>query len=145
MPLAGDVIEVGRVPGWPIATDISTVDSGTFTTTETVVQSITASLVSGRTYWIRSIPHFSSTTATDSVAARLREDNLAGAELQSDVKEVMHTTLGTVFVLEYLYNATATGNKTFVLTALRTTGAGTARREAASNRPSYMYVEYVDG
>jgi len=79
---AGQVATAGRIPGELIASSRATSDSATFTTVETTVLSVTAPLVSGRTYRVVFYGKFATTVAGDIGAARMREDNVVGAERQ---------------------------------------------------------------
>lgn len=144
---AGQSAIAGKMPGERIATDIDVSDSATFTTTETTVQSVTADLVSGRIYGIHFYGHANSSVGTDHVVFRIREDNSTGTELQSDVVGVDgSTTLGTKSELYAEYTAVATGSKTFVVAGIRTAAStGNCFLEAGSNRPSYLYVDYIRG
>ncbi|MCI0687022.1 MAG: hypothetical protein L0Y54_07280 [Sporichthyaceae bacterium] len=144
--LAGETIIAGKVPGERIATDIDTADSATFTTTETEVQSVTAALVSGRTYRIRWATRFESSVADDRVIARIREDNSTGSELSNMVVRMFTVgSIGWPVTIEAEYTAVATGNKTFSATGVRQSGTGNCFMEAAANRPSYLYVDYIRG
>src|SRR5690606_9229097 len=138
---------VGGIPGELIASSQVTADSATFTTTETTVLSVTAPLVSGRTYRVAFYGKFATTVAGDIGVARMREDSSTGPERQSDFLDFnkASTTIGYSCYMEFEYTASSTGNKTFVVTGVRNVGSGTLRLEAASNRPSYLRVEYVSG
>ena len=147
MAFAGQIAVAGRIPGELIASSVSTSDSATFTTTETTVLSVTAPLVSGRTYRVIFFGKFASTVAGDIGVARIREDNSTGPERQSDYLDfnTASLTIGYSCYMEFEYQASSTGNKTFVVTGVRNTGTGTLRLEAAGHRPSYLRVEYVSG
>ena len=128
-----------------IATTIETSDSSTFTTTLTAIASVTAALVSGRTYKVRAITHLRTTVAADTANVQLREDNTAGTEMQTAAAvEIPSTTAGGhYFTLETEFTAVSTANKTFVLCAQRASGTGTLVREAAGIRPTLLYVDYA--
>lgn len=143
MPLAGEKILASDVQT-RIVTDTQTTDSANYTTTETTVQTVTAALVAGRVYKIVAQSRASSSTGTDTIVARLREDTSTGTELQSYFVDVSgSTTIGAAVVMEALYTAVGTGNKTFVLTGVRSVGAGNCRLEASPLRPSYLYVDRI--
>lgn len=149
MPLAGDIIEVGRIPGWEIGATENTSDSGAIST-EAIVMTLTVQLVSGRIYLITANPGFNATAAGNILRAQLREDNLAGTAMDADVKQITAisspSTRKTVFSLMSKFQAAATGNKTFVVTAEVVSGAsGTVVLEGASTRKSYLRCLYVDG
>src|SRR5262245_47835290 len=146
MALAGETIIAGKIPGERIATDIDTADSSTYTTTETEVQSVTASLVSGRTYKVCAFTHCNSSVGTDEQNVRIREDNATGTELQSAKVLISGSiTLGMQVFLYAEYTAVSTASKTFSLAMQRSTGTGNCFREAAATRPSYFWVDYVSG
>jgi hypothetical protein len=143
---AGFELLAGRIPGERIATDIDTSDSSTFTSTETEVQAVTAALVSGRIYRVRAYTRFNSSVATDTVLARLRQDNSTGTEMSTAAVDApTNVTHGAWVMLEAEYTAVASANKTFVLTGIRASGTGNCLREAAANRVSYLYVDYIRG
>ena len=146
MPLAGETIIAGKVPGERIATNIVTADSATFTTTETTVQSVTAALVTGRTYRVRAAGKANSSVTSDFTIWRIREDNSTGNQLQSDRVNIDGSGVeGAKVEMEAEFTAGSTGNKTFVLTGVRSSGTGNCFLEAAAARPSYLYVEYIRG
>lgn len=125
-----------------VAMNTVTTDSADFTA-ETVVQSVSATLVAGEVYRVAVMSHAASTTATDGYIGRIREDNLAGTELQAQFVIVNNTTIGANITAEVYYTAVASGSKTFVLTGVRSGGAGNCRLEAAGNRPSYLYIDHI--
>lgn len=145
--LAGQVARVGRRPYERIATDRLEADSSTFTTTETLVQSVTASLVSGRTYRIRWVGCFNSTVADDVVLGQIREDSVSGTVLQTGRVSIplASSSTGWHCYLEAYYTAGSTGSKTFVATGDRVAGTGTCHREASAARPTILYVQYISG
>jgi hypothetical protein len=134
------------VPGERIATTTVTSDSSTFTTTETEVASVTAALVSGRTYRVRYMARFGSTVAGDWLMASIREDDTSGTVLtQDNVILEQSAVSGWPLTVEVEYTAGSTGDKTFILTGDRVGGTGTCRLEAAATRPTYLYVDYIRG
>jgi hypothetical protein len=148
MSSAGFQLVAGRIPGERLATTIRTSDSSGFTTTETVIDSVTAALVSGRTYRVRWVVAWASTVSADTVFSRLREDNLTGTQLQL-LRCALTTAAGAgtrwVGAVEAEYTAVSSGNKTFVGTGVRVTGTGTITAHAASTYPIYLYVDYIRG
>lgn len=130
-----------------IATTIVSSDSSAFTA-ETVVMTIVAPLVIGRRYAIWAFPKFASTVDNDDVQANLRQDNVSGTTLQVDLRELTADNqegVGQTFTLYAEYTATATGNKTFVVTGQRNAGTGDIRLESNTGRESYAFVEYISG
>jgi hypothetical protein len=143
---AGGTATAGRIPGERIATTTVTSDSSTFTTTETEVASVTAALVSGRTYRVRYAARFGSTVAGDWLLASVREDDTSGTVLVADnmILEQVATS-GWPVAGEAEYTAASTANKTFVLTGDRISGTGDCRLEAAATHSTYFYVDYIRG
>lgn len=136
----------GRFPGQRIATAVETTDSGTFTA-ETEIGSITATLVTGRTYQVLCNAQVSSSVANDTVLIRLREDTVAGTTIALNTGDV-HTTgnIPTICSVEAEYVALVDGDKTFVVSAQRLTGTGNIRREAAPIAAEQLfYVNYLSG
>lgn len=150
MPLAGDIIEVGRIPGWLIGETIEVADSSTFTTTETVLISLTVPVVSGRTYSVDGKLRIQSTSGSinEGCQVRLREDNSAGNELDRILITVA-TVAGTAGYggdLLGTFSAPSTGNKTFVVTGVRiSAAAGTQRMEGSPASPNFLRVRYESG
>lgn len=148
MSSAGQQLIAGRIPGERIATATETADSPTFTTTETTLISVTAALVDGRTYRVRASVNFSSTVDNDDLRARIREDSSTGTIMQQRSWELTvddQETTGVGGEPEAEYTATATSNKTFVLTGERLAGTGNCKLDAISTKPSYLYVDYIRG
>lgn len=145
MPQAGDTIVLATVPGANVATTEQTSDSTTFTTTETVIMTISVPLVIGRRYRIHhtSIIASNAAGATD-VMVRLREDSVIGTILTQEVVTVGGSAFGWGPRLFREFTAVATANKTFVVTGERIGGvANTMRLEADATRPAYLYVDYT--
>lgn len=145
--LAGQTARIGRRPFERIATDAQVTDSANVGTTEAVVQSATASLVNGRTYRVRFYSGINGDVNNIQYNAILRQDNLAGTAIDVHRKriEVTGSSIGWHCVLESYFTAVATGNKTFVVTLQRVSGSGNVWREAGTNHPSRLYVEYISG
>lgn len=138
MPNAGDIIKAGRIPGEVVASSSETSDSSTFTTTETVIGTLTFTRVSGVTYMIEAEAQVSSDTANDVVRILLREDNSTGTAIDHGVIEINSTADARPNTrnLRALHTAPASTSKTFVVTALRISGgSGVIRREASTTAP----------
>lgn len=147
MSNAGLQILAGRIPGERLATSIRIANSAGFTTTDTVTDSVTAPLVTGRLYLVKAYLLLRSTVANDTIVSRIREDALAGAQLLS-ARFTIHTTgsaTNHVGILEVHYTAVATADKTFVSTSIRGSGTGTITAVAAASDPAYMSVDYISG
>lgn len=147
MALAGRTADAGRIPGQRIATETYTSDSTTFTDSQTEIMSVTASLVSGRTYRVRAFANFESDTGGVNVAVRINKDTAGGETMQTAQTYIDNTSsLGFTVPIEVEHTASATGDKTFVVTALRNGGgSGTLFMGASSLRPAYLYVDYIRG
>jgi hypothetical protein len=89
---------------------------------------------------------FASSVAGDALFVRIREDTLAGTQLQSTAFTIDTTTsVGWKLTLEAEYTADATEDKTFKLTAIRAGGSGNCRLETAADHPAYLYADYIRG
>lgn len=145
MPAAGETIIAGRIPGERIATSIETSNSANITTTETEVQTVTAAVVTGRTYRVRWSVRVSSSVAADDITLRIREDSLTGTILQSETMDVNVSNREPRVTLEAEYTADATEDKVFSATLVRTAGTGNVILNAATTVPTYLYVDYIRG
>lgn len=145
IPPAGNFV-VGAVTqllsGQRIATTTETTISAGFTA-ETIINTVTAALISGRTYAIGLFTGITSTVAGDNAEFRIRENNVAGTQLQVVRKDLLATNITEVVFLYAQYTAVATGDKTFVGTGFRQAGTGTLTRNTSPTAPAYMYVEYL--
>jgi hypothetical protein len=142
MPLAGETIIAGKIPGEQVGFDIETGDSSGVTTVETVVQTVVAPVVAGRIYRVTFYGDLASTVAADQFFTRIREDSVSGNVL--DLRRYRaHATVNFPYRVEIEYTADATEDKTFVLTLIRESGTGTGRRDASATSPSYLYVDYI--
>lgn len=141
MPSAGEAIEAWH--GARIATNTETTSSGTFTTTETVTDDVTAPLIDGERYLVEFWGEFVSTVAGDDVGVQLREDNVSGTVLTLVIKNIETASVAEAFYLRREYTATATGSKTFVVTGDRLVGTGNVSRLSASTLPAYLTVTHI--
>jgi len=142
MSSAGQQLVAGRVPGERIATTVSTANSAAITTTETIVDSVTAPLVTGRVYRVRWAGHILGAAISDQGLIRIRETNVAGAAIQIG-RIKTPTATNYPIDLEAEFTAVATGNKVFVATLQRE--VGTVTRIANATQPVYLYVDYIRG
>jgi hypothetical protein len=127
-----------------LATTIRTTNSAGFTS-ETVINTVTASLVSGATYRITWDMCVSSTILNDRARMRLREDNISGNQLQLRHVTCDAATVDFPAVVQAEFTAVSTGSKTFAGTAIRQAGTGTLACNANANQPQYLYVDYIRG
>lgn len=144
MATAGSRIVAAQVSGERIGTNIRTAASAAFTA-ETVVQQITVALVTGRTYKVTYKGPLQSSVAGDSARSRIRQTNLAGAQLQNYRVGIPNATAGFSADVECEFTASSTGNVTFVVTGERATGTGNITAGAAADAPAYLYVDYIRG
>lgn len=147
MPLAGQILQAGRIPGEWIGGEAVTADSAVFGTTETEVMSVTVLLVAGRTYDVIADPAFASGSDGDLVICRLREDSASGTILQRDYVPIEGggaAQRGFKANLRAHYTANVTGNKRFVVTADTLIGSG-GLLKADSTHPCRIDVYYKSG
>lgn len=149
MSSIGQKLTGNRVPGERI-TEMTprTSSSGNFTTTEGVVDSVTAALVAGRKYEVTWATAVLSSVAADTAFVRLREDSLAGTQMNIMRISIPATGgAGSRFPARITapYTATTTGNKTFVGTLVRASGTGNITVQAAATYPVEMWVTYISG
>lgn len=125
-----------------VATTIRTTNTATFTA-ETVINTVAASLVTGRRYRIRWLPDVTTNATGTIVRFRLREDSIAGTVLQLVNEEPPTTNRDYPTVLEAEFTAVSTASKTFAATAAREVGAGVLTCAANANEPQYLYVDQI--
>ena len=147
MSSAGLRLVAGRIPGEQIALTTSTSDSSTWTTTETLADTVTAPLVTGRTYKVVWTGGLVSTVAGDVAALRMRQDVITTGTVMVERAFYIASTAsaGFGYYLEARFTAVSTADKTFVVGALRNAGTGTHHADGTATRPRYMYVEYISG
>jgi hypothetical protein len=143
MPLAGETIIAGKVPGERIATQVRTSDSAGVTTTETAVDTVVAPVVAGRIYRIRYSMRVNSNAANDDPRVTIREDNATGTQLMLVNLDIPILFRAPQTVLEVEYTADATEDKTFVGTIDRIGGTGTLIAVASAVSPTYLCVDYI--
>jgi len=143
---AGQQLVAGRIPGERIATTTVTSPSGDTTGgTELLVMSVTAPLVSGRTYRVRTVGAVAG-TGNERAQVHIREDSISGNLIQNqNVQILTSSSFGYPFIFECQFTAADTGNKTFVVTIERNQGTGPIHLECAPERPAYVYVDYISG
>lgn len=119
-----------------------TADSATYTTTEAVIATWSASLVNGQNYEVVADVSIRTSVAADVSLVRIREDNLTGNQLQGiNVALPSASSGGNPAHLRGEYTATATGSKTFVLTGVRNGGTGNHNLKASSSSPALFRVQ----
>lgn len=127
---------------------VRTAPSSTFTTTEVVLDTLTVSLVAGVTYritWDTQMGTSSGTTATvtnERVRFAIREDNISGTVIAlRDVSTIFGGGVSHPMFLQARFVAAANGNKTFVGTGDRQSGAGNIQSYADASSPVFFRVE----
>lgn len=139
-------VNAGGLVSSRVATTVRTSNTSTFTA-ETLINTVTADLVIGRTYKVSWAFRWDSDVAGDTAFARIRDTNLAGTQLQnwradSRLTNVV-TSSGWGFRVEVEFTAVATGSKTFAATLARATGSGNLVVVASAAGPDYLYVDFV--
>lgn len=119
----------------------STSSSSGFTTTETVVDTLVVSLAAGKRYRLIWDSSFLSTVAADVVLHRIREDSVSGTGLQAYRIPLTAANVSFAAHLEAWFTATVSGEKTFVVTAVRSSGTGTITRFANATSPANFAIE----
>lgn len=139
---SGDKIPWGMI-ATRLDTATATVDSATFTTTETAaLLSVTGFFTAGRRYAVMVQAAFSSSVAADLVTMRIRDP--ATSQLAGPVAYIP-TTLGGgfTFVTYAEYTAAATGLATITFTGQRTGGTGNINLRAGTSRPCWMTLDLI--
>jgi hypothetical protein len=117
-----------------------------FTTTETVVMSVTAPrLLAGRIYEVETDAGINASAVNSRVRLRFRLNNISGAilnERQYEISSVATTTPYQCPLVAEYEPSSLDVNRVFVLTAEMLT-AGTGNLEGPSSRTSRMWVDYA--
>lgn len=143
----------GDVINWPdvairVGTATLTSNSATWTTAESAALiSVTAALVSGWSYRITLMTTVVSTAGalTEAAFMRIREDTATGTQDTGANISIPNTNgFGYPLLLVAEYTAGSTGNKTWVVTGSRITGAtGTQGIVCSTSRPSLLTVDRI--
>lgn len=126
-----------------VGENLNTASTGTFTTTETITDSITINLISGKEYELLFDGNFNSSVANDAVQVKLREDNVTGTELNETSVGLPVNSLWFRGTVVGIYTAVATGAKTLVATGKRVSGTGNITRQGGATLPSLLRVNQV--
>jgi hypothetical protein len=126
-------------------TTATTNGTATSSTTELVVDTVTASVVSGRRYRIKStFPHQHS-VANDRFFLLLREGTTtAGTQLTYNTTFGHTTAQVDVLTVETDWTASSTGSQSFCICARRTVGTGTLTPVGAATQPRSLIVELAE-
>jgi hypothetical protein len=125
-------------------TTVRTTDSANVTS-EAIIDSVTASLITGKIYKITWHGRFQSSVAGDDALFRIREDSLTGTEIASVAEDLTVIGRQARSTIEVEFTAVATASKTFKATLERLAGTGGLHGDAAVAGPTYFYVDYVRG
>lgn len=127
-------------------TNPATSSTSTFTA-ETVVDSITVSLVAGKVYELIYDALFNSTVAGDVANIQVRHTNISGTVLASGGDIMLAVGSSRVWpghIHLHEYTAPSSGSTTFVVTAQRRSGgSGNLIRYAAATAPAQLSVREV--
>lgn len=136
----------GAIPGERIETTTRTSNSSAISTTETAIDTVTADVVSGRTYKVRYVYNWSGSVAADQFYLRTREGSGTGGT-QLTYHNIRTAVTTQIFgnTLEVEWTAGSTGSQSFSTTLVRQTGTGAATIRASSTQPAYLYVDYISG
>lgn len=128
-----------------IATTVATSNSGAFTALTEVLSVTCPMLYAGVTYSVETYLKFTGTNIGDIITSRIRQDSIAGTDIQLDPNRYVAATTGTTAHAYAEYTpAIDEPNKVFIVAAARG-GVGTIALSASSTQPSYLYVDYVRG
>ena len=144
MPLlSGQKIRPAQTPGW-VAEDIRTTSSGTFTTTETVLQWATFTAVNVARHKITALQGVQSTAAGDLIRVRLRWEGggtltTGGTQLLALLPNADIATKGTLLTMVATVTG-LTGSVSMGVTAVRDTGTGTISSFGAAGRQEHLVL-----
>jgi hypothetical protein len=113
---------------------------------ETVVDTVTASVVAGRTYRIKWVFQWNAASASSvTLRTRIRLTGTSGAQLTYRDSTNATTTPSEVLILEVDWTAGATGSQVFVGTAIRQAGTASSQFRGATSQSRSLTVEYAYG
>jgi hypothetical protein len=149
---AGDELDAADLDFVAEATKVTTTtvsaDTSTYTTTEALLATFSATLVSGRGYAVEAdLAVVASAVASPSAEVslvRLREDNLTGSQLaQVNVYLVSTSSAGFPTRLYAEYTAVSSGSKTFAITGVRNGGANSHKLHGAAGAKGWLRVRQL--
>jgi hypothetical protein len=122
---------------------VKTVANSAGFTAETVIMTMTnLAVLNGNKYWLTAIVTINSTTAGDDITVRIREDSIAGTVLQIHEDDIISTTIQRTVTIQAEFVATVNDTgKDFVVTCVRTAGAGTLNLQASATQPAFFHAE----
>lgn len=134
-----DAVKLSTYAGDPLTREVNV---GTFTTTRTVLDTITVPVVSGRRYKIVWDGEFQSSVAADLIRGQIQDGALT-TDPTLQLRQVACPVLNQAFplIMQCYFTATVTGNEVFTATAARLTGTGNITAIANASSPTLFYVE----
>lgn len=114
-------------------------------TTETVVDQVTISAVSGRRYRVRYLWHVVATTTTNLLYVRIREGWASSASPGSQLVYSQHQVPTNIEsnIIEADWTAPSTGSFTFTATAFRQSGSTNSTFRGAPSQARSLTVDYA--
>jgi len=145
MPQAGEIYSPSDIPR-RVGVTLGTADlSATSGTTEKTVDATTVSVVSGKTYSVRYLFHYTGTVSADAFLMRIRQGGLAGVQLSYAMADVTITAGGALTgYVEVDWVASTTGSQTFTTTVQRAAGSGTLTVKGAVSQPRKLEVRFEE-
>lgn len=134
-----DAVKLSTYAGDPLTRETNV---GTFTTTRTILDTITVPVVAGRRYRLTWDGEFQSSVAGDLVRAQIHDGALT-TDTVIQLRQVQCPIINQAFpvIMRCFFTASVTGNETFVATAARLTGTGNITAIANSQSPTLFEVE----
>jgi len=142
MSSAGQQLVANRIPGERVAENTNVTNSANVTT-EAIVDTVTAPVVSGRKYRVTLSANVQG-GAAERALLRLRLTNVSGTVLQTNRIQI---TVATNYParIEGHFTAGSTGNQVIVATLQRETAVANTFRVGNATQPSELYVDYISG
>ncbi|HEX2550610.1 MAG TPA: hypothetical protein VHK64_03370 [Nocardioidaceae bacterium] len=113
-------------------------------TSNTLMDSITVTLVAGRAYWVYTYVPYQGNTANDNFYVLMYEDSTSGTQMTYRTVRILQTTRVAATTLRRRYVAAASGSKTFVTAFRRADGSGTFQPVGATGQVRILSVESAD-
>jgi hypothetical protein len=142
---AGDVIaavDINRRVGYTSATSDGSATSGT---TEQVVDTVTCTVISGRSYLVEAFFPYTGTVVADGFFVLLREGiTTAGTQLTYQTATISQTVRVEAFRPAVLWTASSTGSQSFCVCVRRNSGTGTLTPRGSGGQVRWLRVTYDD-
>lgn len=131
--------QIGQVLGGKRYTTTAAI--GSITTTETAIYDTgSIALVNGQAYELEALVEYQNSAAVD-VVLKIRDTNATGTILAQATVTPKGAATSSLAYLKVPYVASATGAKTFVVTAIRASGTGTVTGRGNSASPPFAQVK----